>query len=75
MDSQFLMLIAIGFVAQIVDGALGMAFGIIATTSLIATGVPPAIASATIHAAEVVTTGISGASHVWHRNIDRTLFL
>ena len=74
MDSQFLMLVAIGFAAQMVDGALGMAFGVIATTSLMATGVPPAIASATIHAAEVVTTGISGASHVWNKNVDRALF-
>jgi uncharacterized protein len=74
MDSQFLMLIAVGFAAQIVDGALGMAFGVIVTTSLIAIGVSPAIASATTHAAEVVTTGISGASHVWNGNVDRRLF-
>jgi len=67
MDVQFLILIAIGFVAQMVDGALGMAFGVIASSSLIATGVSPAIASAAIHAAEVVTTAISGASHVWNK--------
>jgi uncharacterized protein len=75
MDLQFLTLIAIGFVAQMIDGALGMAFGVMASASLMATGVPPAIASATIHAAEVVTTAISGASHLWNRNVDRTLFL
>jgi uncharacterized membrane protein YfcA len=75
MDFQFLMLIAIGFAAQMVDGALGMAFGVIASSSLIAMGVPPAIASATIHAAEVVTTAISGASHIWNRNVDWKLFL
>jgi uncharacterized membrane protein YfcA len=74
MDLQFLTLIAIGFVAQMIDGALGMAFGVMASASLMATGVPPAIASATIHAAEVVTTAISGASHLWNRNVDRTLF-
>jgi uncharacterized protein len=73
MDFQYLILIAIGFAAQMVDGALGMAFGVIATSSLIATGVPPVIASAAIHAAEVVTTAISGASHVWNRNVDRRL--
>jgi uncharacterized protein len=75
MDVQFLTLIAIGFVAQMVDGALGMAFGVIASSSLIATGVSPAIASAAIHAAEVVTTAISGVSHVWNKNVDWRLFL
>jgi uncharacterized membrane protein YfcA len=65
---------AIGFLAQMIDGALGMAFGVIASSSLMAFGAPPALASAAVHAAEVVTTGVSGASHVWHRNVDRTLF-
>jgi uncharacterized protein len=75
MDPQLLTFIAIGFLAQLVDGALGMAFGVIASTSLIATGAPPVIASAAIHAAEIVTTAMSGASHIWNRNVDRTLFL
>jgi hypothetical protein len=75
MDSELGLFIVIGFAAQMIDGALGMAFGVIASTSLIATGASPAIASAAVHAAEVVTTGISGASHVWHRNVDRGLFL
>jgi uncharacterized membrane protein YfcA len=75
MDFQYLTLIAIGFAAQMVDGALGMAFGVIATSSLIATGIPPTIASAAIHAAEVVTTAISGASHIWNGNVDRRLLL
>ena len=74
-DSELLLFVAIGFFAQLVDGALGMAFGVIASTSLIATGAPPAIASAAVHAAEIVTTGVSGASHVWNRNVDRKLFL
>jgi len=65
----------IGFITQIIDGALGMAFGIMASSSLMAFGVPPAFASAAIHLAEVVTTGISGASHIWQRNVDRQLFL
>ena len=75
MDFQYLTLIVIGFAAQMVDGALGMAFGVIATSSLIATGVPPVTASAAIHAAEVATTAISGASHVWNGNVDRKLLL
>ena len=62
--------ILIGFCAQIVDGALGMAFGLISTTSMLAFGVPPATASAMTHVAEIFTTAASGASHVWHRNIN-----
>jgi uncharacterized membrane protein YfcA len=73
--SEILIFAIIGFIAQMIDGALGMAFGVIASTSLIAFGVPPAAASAAVHAAEIVTTGISGASHVWHRNVDKVLFL
>src|SRR5688500_17187590 len=75
MDFELALFIVIGFAAQMIDGALGMAFGVIASTSLIAVGASPAIASAAVHAAEVVTTGISGASHVWNRNVDRGLFL
>ena len=74
-DREILLFAAIGFFAQLVDGALGMAFGVIASSSLIATGAPPAIASAAVHAAEIVTTAISGASHIWNRNVDRRLFL
>ena len=66
--------IAIGFAAQLVDGALGMAFGVIANTLLLSMGVPPAIASARVHTVECFTTGVSGISHVLHRNIDWTLF-
>lgn len=66
--------IALGFFAQLVDGALGMAYGVIATTALLSLGMAPASASASVHAAEVVTTGLAGASHAWHRNIDWALF-
>src|SRR3954469_22835774 len=75
MGADFLLSVAIGFLAQVVDGALGMAFGIICSSSLIALGLPPAIASASVHAAEIVTTGISGGSHIYHRNVDNSLFL
>ena len=66
--------IAIGFAAQLIDGALGMAFGVISQTLLMTIGVPPAAASASVHLVEVFTTGASGASHVWHRNVDWGLF-
>lgn len=67
--------IAIGFAAQMIDGALGMAFGVITQTLLVsALGVPPATASASVHLVEMFTTGASGASHIWHRNVDWGLF-
>lgn len=67
--------IAVGFAAQMVDGALGMAFGVISQTLLVAVlGIPPASASASVHLVEMFTTGASGASHIWHRNIDWGLF-
>ncbi len=67
--------ILIGFAAQLVDGALGMAFGVICNTLLVAVlGVPPAVASARIHVVEVFTTGVSGISHLLHRNIEWPLF-
>jgi uncharacterized membrane protein YfcA len=66
--------IALAIVAQLVDGALGMAYGLIATSVLLASGAPPALSSASIHAAEVVTTGLAGASHVWHQNVEWRTF-
>ncbi len=66
--------ITLGFAAQLVDGALGMAYGLIATSVLLASGAPPALFSASVHAAEVVTTGLAGASHVWHQNVDWRTF-
>ena len=57
------------------DGALGMAFGMISSTLLITLGVPPAAASAGVHTAESFTTAVSGISHVAHRNVDWWLFL
>lgn len=68
--------ILVGFAAQLVDGALGMAFGVITSTLLVGVmGVPPAQASAKVHVVEVFTTGVSGINHLIHRNIDGRLFL
>lgn len=67
--------IAIGFAAQLVDGALGMAFGVITNTLLVGVlGVPPALASQRIHLVECFTTATSGISHLIHGNIDKQLF-
>jgi len=70
---DFLLFALIGFGAQLVDGALGMAFGVLSTTSLLAFGVPPATASAVTHVTEIFTTAASGASHVVHRNVNWSL--
>ena len=68
--------IAVGFAAQLVDGALGMAFGVISNTLLVGVmGVPPALASQRVHVVECFTTGVSGISHLLHRNIDGRLFV
>jgi uncharacterized membrane protein YfcA len=68
--------IAVGFAAQLVDGALGMAFGVISNTLLVGIfGIPPAVASQRVHVVECFTTAISGVSHLLHRNIDFRLFL
>lgn len=67
--------ILIGFAAQLVDGALGMAFGVICNTLLVGVlGVPPATASARVHVVEIFTTAASGLSHFYHGNIDWPLF-
>ena len=72
--ADLLPFITIGFGAQLVDGALGMAFGVISSTLLVSLGVPPAAASAGVHTVESFTTAASGVSHVLHRNVDWRLF-
>jgi len=66
--------ILVGFGAQIVDGALGMAYGVISSSLLLALGVSPRAASASVHAAETCTTAVSAISHILHRNVDWKLF-
>lgn len=75
LSPEFWPLVVVGFVAQLIDGALGMAYGVSASAFLATLGHPPAFVSATVHAAEVVTTGASGLSHAWFRNLDRQVFL
>ena len=74
--SALLPFVAIGFAAQMVDGALGMAFGVVCNVLLVAVlGVAPARSSANIHIVEVFTTAASGVSHLLAGNVDRSLFL
>ncbi len=72
--NEFLWYVLAGFLAQLVDGSLGMAYGITASTLLLGSGVPPAATSATVHAAECLTTGASGIAHHAFGNVDRVLF-
>lgn len=71
---DFLLFLVVGFLAQAVDGALGMAYGVISSTVLLSFGVPPATASATVHAAEVFTTAASAGSHAVQKNVNWKLF-
>jgi hypothetical protein len=74
MEDLFYLFLIVGFLAQIVDGALGMAYGVVSSSVLLAFGVPPAAASASVHAAELFTTAASASSHSWHRNVNWRLF-
>ena len=66
----FLLLALAGFGAQLVDGSLGMAYGVSSTTLLLFVGLAPALASAAVHIAEVGTTAVSGISHTAFGNVD-----
>ena len=74
MEQNILLFVAVGFAAQLIDGALGMAYGVSSTTFLLSIGISPAAASASVHAAEIFTTGVSGLSHLRFGNVDRGLF-
>ena len=73
-DSEILYYIAGGFIAQMIDGALGMAYGVTATTFLLSVGITPAAASASVHASEVFTSGVSGYMHLKFGNVNSKLF-
>lgn len=61
----------VGFFAQLIDGALGMAYGLTSTSLLLAFGIAPAVASASIHLSEIATTAVSGISHYRFGNVDK----
>jgi uncharacterized membrane protein YfcA len=65
---------AVGFIAQMIDGALGMAYGVSSNSFLLSVGVSPKVASACVHLAETFTTGVSGISHWQLGNVDKDLF-
>lgn len=74
MDESFWFFVFVGFCAQLVDGALSMAYGVTASSLLAVFGVPPAVTSATVHAAETFTSGFALVSHRYFGNIDWRLF-
>jgi len=77
LDGLFLLLLAFaaGLSAQLVDGALGMAYGVTSSLSLISLGFSPVIASASVHTAEVFTTLVSGTSHLKFGNVRKNLLI
>lgn len=73
-DSSILLYILAGFTAQMIDGALGMAYGVTATSFLLSFGISPASSSASVHASEVFTSGVSGLMHLKFGNVNTKLF-
>lgn len=71
---SFLIMLLTGFLAQMTDGSLGMGYGTISTTFLLANGVNPAIVSSRVHSARVFSSGVSGYSHHRFGNINKKLF-
>ena len=74
LDADFLYFMLGGFIAQMIDGALGMAYGVSATTFLLSFGVSPAVASMSVHASEIFTSGVSGLMHLKFGNVNSKLF-
>jgi uncharacterized membrane protein YfcA len=74
-DPMFWSAVAVGLLAQVVDGALGMAYGVTSSSFLLAVGAPPVMASGATHLAEVFTTGVSGITHLKLGNVNKKLFL
>jgi len=73
MEQSIWFFILVGFIAQTIDGALGMAYGVSSMSMLLSIGIPPAAASASVHAAKVFTNLASGLSHWGFGNVDWNL--
>ena len=75
MEDNILIFIIVGFIAQMIDGALGMGYGVSSTSFLLGIGIPPAAASASVHAAEIFASGVSGFSHWKLGNVNKRLLM
>ncbi|MBO0939107.1 sulfite exporter TauE/SafE family protein [Fibrella sp. HMF5335] len=73
-EPEFFYFLMAGFVAQMIDGALGMAYGVTATTFLMSVGISPLHATASVHSSEIFTSGVSGYMHLKFGNINSRLF-
>jgi len=71
---EFLLFVLGGFIAQMIDGSLGMAYGVSASTFLLSFGISPAASSASVHTAEIFTSGVSGLTHLKFQNVNKKLF-
>lgn len=74
LDIYFVYYMIGGFIAQMIDGALGMAYGVSASTFLMSFGVTPAVASMSVHTSEIFTSGVSGFMHLRFGNVNSKLF-
>jgi len=74
-DPDFWIFAAVGVAAQLIDGALGMGYGVVSSTVLLSLGVPPASVSASVHAAKTFTGAASAISHAIYRNVDVKLLV
>jgi uncharacterized protein len=74
LDKNFPWMILAGFLAQMVDGALGMGYGVTSASILLSTGINPAAISGSIHTAEMFASGASGYSHYKFGNVNKKLF-
>jgi uncharacterized membrane protein YfcA len=74
LDKNFPWMILAGFLAQLVDGALGMGYGVTSASILLSTGINPAAISGSIHTAEMFASGASGYSHYRFGNVNKKLF-
>ncbi|NIJ53194.1 hypothetical protein FHS68_002364 [Dyadobacter arcticus] len=74
LNESFFYYVLGGFVAQMIDGALGMAYGVTAATFLLTLGVPPSAVSASVHTSEIFTSGVSGYMHLKFGNVNSKLF-
>ncbi len=73
-NANLISYILVGLAAQLVDGALGMAYGVTCSSFLLSLGVPQSVASTSVHVAEIFTTGASGLSHLKFGNVNKKLF-
>lgn len=74
LDMMFVWFMVGGFIAQMIDGALGMAYGVSASTFLLSFGISPAVVSMSVHASEIFTSGVSGIMHLRFGNVNNRLF-